>query len=271
MNLSLFESLQRLRLDNPFSRLDEPVLILAFLFCVVGFIFNVLGDKQDPLRAFVRLAVASVFIASKPLWTAWVRDGLYFLPYSILDYHASLIGVFRNIATTVNAALDQKALDFTILEAFGSVMMDFTVALFMRTIAGVGSLVAVPLLFVQVGVEGFLATLLPVAIAALTVPAIRNQAQGFIAFWVSVLIWPLFFAVVTVIAGSVFTVSNHLNTSWTETLVTGGIVSNLIAPFAAGAILIGGVLATPPLTYSICAHGGAALTGPSPSLITFLR
>jgi len=268
---TLLESLQRLQAGNPFSVLEEPFLYIAFFLCVAGFIFNVLAEKEDPLRAFVRAAMASTFIAALPLWTAWVRDGLYFFPNSLLDYQTSLAGIYRQITDAVNTALSQQTFEFSLFDALGSVLMDFVVALLMRTVAALGSMVAVPLLFVQIGVEKFLVTAMPMAIAALTVPALRNQAQGFIAFWVSILMWPLFFAVVTVIAGFVFTVSNHLGTTWFEANLTGGIFANFVAPFSAGAILIGGILSTPALAYSLCTHGGAALTGPSPSLITFLR
>ncbi len=271
MNRSLLESLQRLQVGNPFAALEEPMLLIAFFLCVTGFIFNVLAERDDPLRAFVRAAVASVFIAALPLWATWVRDGIYFLPYTLLEYHTSLTHVFRNITNALNGALDHQAFEFSLFDALGNVLMDFVVALLMRLIAGVGSLIAIPLMFVQIGVEKFLTVTLPVAIAAMTVPTLRNQAQGYMAFWLSVLLWPLFFAVVTVIAGFVFTVSNQLGTTWVETTLTGGIFANFVAPFSAGAILIGGILSAPPLAYSLCAHGGAALTGPSPSLITFLR
>ena len=271
MNSSLIESLQKLQIGNPFSALEEPFLLLAFFLCVCGFIFNVLAEKQDPLRAFVRTGVASVFIAAIPLWGGWVRDGAYYLPYSVLDFNTSLSGVYGKITTSVNTALSHPTFDFSLFDAIGSAILDMAVAMMMRLVATLGSFVAIPLLFVQIGTDKFLLTTMPLAIAAMTVPTLRSQAQGYIAFWVSVLLWPLFFAVVTVIAGLVFSVSNSLGMSWIETNATGGIVANFIAPFAAGAILIGGILSTPPLAYSLCTHGGAALTGPSPSLITFLR
>lgn len=271
MNKSLLESLQNLQLANPFSALELPFMLIAFCLCVVGFIFNVLHARDDPLRAFTRVGIASIFIAAMPLWTGLVRDAVYFLPYSLLDYHTSLMAIFKSITNAVNSAARHDALDFSIFDALGSVLMDFVVTLLMRMVAGIGSILAIPLLFVQIGVEKFLVVAMPVAIAMLTVPALRNQAQGFIAFWFSVLLWPLFFAVVTVVASLVFSVSNHLGTTWAETNITGGIFANFLAPFCAGAILIGGVLATPPLAFSLATHGGAALTGPSPSLITFLR
>jgi hypothetical protein len=271
VNTSLLESLQRLQVGNPFAVLEEPFLLIAFFLGVLGFMFNVLAEKDDPLRAFVRVAVAALFIAAIPLWTGWVREGIYFLPYTLLEYHTSLAGIYRNITNAVNTALNHQAFEFSLFDALGSVLMDFVVVVMMRLIAGLGSMVAIPLLFVQIGVEKFLVATLPMAIAALTIPTLRNQAQGYIAFWVSVLLWPFFFAVVTIIAGFVFTVSDNLGRTWLETTVTGGIFANFAAPFSAGAILIGGVLSTPPLAYSLCAHGGAALTGPSPSLITFLR
>lgn len=271
MNKSLLESLQNLQVANPFGALEFPFMLIAFFLGVVGFIFNVLHDREDPLRAFMRVAVASIFIAAMPLWCGWVRDTAYFLPHSLIDYHTSLTGIYTQITNAVNLALRHEAFDFSLFDALGNVVMDLIVAGLMRLIAGLGSIVAIPLLFVQIGVEKFLSIAMPVALAALTVPALRNQAQGFIAFWVSVLLWPLLFAVVTLIASLVFSVSNHLGTTWAETTLTGGIFANFIAPFCAGAILIGGILATPPLAYSLATHGGAALTGPSPSLITFLR
>lgn len=271
MNKSLLEALQRLNTGNPFQVLEAPLLLLAFLLCVLGVMFTLVVTKEDPLRAFARCTFASVFIAATPLWTGLVRDGLYFLPYSLLDYHTSLAGTFGRIMQAVNTALKHPAFDFSLWDALGSVLMDVVVAMLMRIVATLGSMLAIPLLFVQIGVEKFLVTTMPVAIAAMTVPTLRHQAQGFVAFWVSVLLWPLFFAVATVIAGLTFTVSNQLGQTWAELGAGGGIFSTFVAPFTAGAILIGGVLGTPPLAYSLCAHGGAALTGPSPALITFLR
>lgn len=271
MNKSLLEALERLRIDNPFAVLEEPMLMVGFVLCVVGLIFTILVEKDDPLKAFARCMVATAFIAALPLWSSLVRDGLYFLPHRLLDYHTGLSGIFKKITTAVNTAVNQPAFDFSIFDALGSVLMDVVVALLMRAVATLGSMVAVPMLFVQIGAEKLVITTMPVAIAAMTVPAIRNAGQGYLAFWVSLLLWPFFFAVVTVIAGQVFTVSNNLGQLWSESTSAGGVFSNFIAPFTAGAILLGGILSTPPLAYSLCAHGGAALSGPSPSLLTFLR
>jgi len=269
VNKQLIEALQNLRLANPFAPLETPFLMLAFLFAVIGYAMTVIGEKQDHLRPVVRTTVACIFIAAVPLWTGLVRDGVYYLPYSLLDYHTGLEAVYQNITNAVNSAIDSKALDFSLFDALGSVIMDFIVVVLMRTIATIGSLIAIPLLFVQIGADQFCVTIMPLAIAGLTVPAIRNQCQGFIAFWVSVLLWPLFFAVVTIIASTVFSVSNNLTAHWLETLTGGGFIGNFIAPFAAGLILLGGIISTPPLAYSLCAHGGAALSGPSvTSLIT---
>ena len=264
MNNSLIEALQRLQVGNPFAVLEEPVMMLAFFLCVLGFMFNVLVEKEDRMRALGRCAVASVFIAALPFWSSLVRDGLYFLPYGLLDFHTSLTSTCRHITRAFVTALKNPAYDFSLFDALSNVLMDVAVAILMRIVATMGSLVAIPLLFLQVGVEKFLITTMPVAVAALTIPALRSQAQGYLAFWVSILLWPLFFAVVTVIAGLVFTVSNNLGELWADLGTgVGGIISVFIAPFAAGAILFGGIIATPPLAYSLATHGGAALSGPS--------
>lgn len=271
MNKSLLEALEKLRTENPFGVLETPFLLLAFSLCVAGLIGGVLAEHEAPLKPFARCMLAVAAIAALPAWSGLIRGAAYFLPYQVLDYHTGLTGIYQRIAGAVNTAVSQPAFDFSLFDALGAVMMDFIAALLMRLIASLGSVVAVPLLFVQVGAEQLVITAMPAALAALTVPALRNAAQGFLAFWVSLLLWPLFFAAVTVIAGQVFTVSNQLGQLWADGGGSGGILTNFIAPFAAGAILLGGILSTPPLAYSLCAHGGAALSGPSPSLLTFLR
>ncbi len=237
-------------------------MMIAFMLAIVGYVMTVLGEKQDHFKPLMRVCVASIFIAAIPLWTGLMRDACYYLPYALLDYHTGLSDIFHRITAAVNTAVNQPGLDFSVWNAVGSVLMDLVVVGLMRLIATIGSVIAIPLLFVQVGVERFCMVAMPVAVAGLTIPAIRNQCQGFIAFWISVLLWPLFFAIVTVIAGFVFTVSNGLSVSWVDSLAGAGFIGNFLAPFASGLILLGGIIGTPPLAYSLCAHGGAALSGP---------
>ncbi len=263
MNQELLETLQNLQVGNPFSPLELPFMMIAFFMAIVGYIMTVLSAKQDYLKPLLRVCVASIFIAAIPLWTGLMRDVCYYLPYSLLDYHTGLSDIYKRITVAANAAVDQKGLDFSIFDAIGSVLIDLVLVAVMRTIASLGSFIAIPVLFVQVGVERFCLVAMPVAVAGLTIPAIRNQCQGFIAFWVSVLLWPLFFSIVTVIAGFVFSIASGLQISWAESLSGIGFVGSFLASFTSGMILLGGITATPPLAYSICAHGGAALSAPN--------
>jgi hypothetical protein len=260
MNKSLIESLAKLQLANPFAPLTEPLMMLAFALCVLGYILTVLSKTDDNLRAFGRMAVATIFIASIPLWSGIVRSALYYLPEHLLDYHTGMVTVFDQLTGSTNRAVDRVP-DYSILDLSSQSLIDTMTVLAMRLLCTIGSFIAAPLLIIQIFLDQVLIVLMPIAISAATIPPLRNQAQGFMAFWISTLLWPLGFAIVTVMAGSVFTLTDRLGNAWVDSAGSNAAITNFFAPAACALILIFGILSVPPLAYSLCTHGGASMLG----------
>jgi hypothetical protein len=171
-----------------------------------------------------------------------------------------MVTVFDQLTGATNQAVDRVP-DFALWDLSSQALIDTLTAMGMRLICTIGSYIALPLLIVQILLEQVLLVLMPIASAGATVPALRNQAHGFMAFWVSTLLWPLGFAIVTTMAGSVFTLTDRLGNAWVDSAGSNSLLTNFFAPFACAFILIFGVLSVPPLAYSICTHGGAAMLG----------
>jgi hypothetical protein len=166
------------------------------------------------------------------------------LPDSEITFSKKIKGLFRYVGAMFEAAGDK----------YSGLAVGFS-GHAITLIAWIGAILQVPAYILQYCLRHLFETTIPIGIALLTVPALRQIGTTYIGMCISVLLWPLGFLVVNQIAD----VSIDLCMS---TVPAGGLASYLylVMPLIPASILITGTFMVPSFCYSLCTQGGSSAT-----------
>lgn len=259
---------------SAFDSLQSYVYGIAFLLTLIGYYAQVWRHRSEPpktLEALGTIALTVLFAASITFWRPYLVNLLYYPAEQLGRANA----VFRlNLAINnfyhgMNALTADPAPDpagtGTIPQAFhfmwnlGGITRAALLALsiegFVFIFTLLGAFIALPFYFLQQVLVVALFTFMPVAICALTVPALRDRAVAYMSMTASVLAWPLGFSIVAAATNVVFDVPFNPGSD------VAGTVAQMLGPIfrelVAAIIMVIGTVLVPPTMFFIALYGGA--------------
>jgi hypothetical protein len=242
-------------LPNPFSIIDDEVLAVSFVLMVSGLIMGIWDKRNeisDALAVIVKAGILAGCIAASPWLFSLATDLMYWPAVKLIHANGGVNSAGDNLRAASAAAMAATPLSFSLLHLSTTAIFVVIFTGLCNILAAIGSVILIPLYFLQHGLVHVSQTLLPIGIASLCVPTLREKGMSFILSSLSLLAWPLGFAIVNTIAGS----AAH------EILVFGpfreyGAIGALLGPLVIGLILILGYVNVPLICYFLFTSGSA--------------
>lgn len=260
--------------SSAFDSLQTYVYGVAFLLTLIGYYAQVWRHRSEPqksLEALGLIALTVLFAASISFWRPYVVNLFYFpaeqlaransvfrLNLAINNfYHGMKDLVADPAAGAAGGGTVEKVVHF--LWNFGEItkaaLLALVIQCFVYVLTLLGAFIALPFYFFQQVLVVALFTFMPVAICALTVPALRDRAVAYMGMTASVLAWPLGFSIVAAATNVVFDVPFNPGDS-----VAGGVAQMLepiLRELVAAIIMVIGTVLVPPTMFFIALYGGA--------------
>ena len=260
--------------SSAFDSLQTYVYGIAFLMTLIGYYAQVWRHRSEPhksLEALGLIALTVLFAASISFWRPYVVNLFYFpaeqlaransvfrLNLAINNfYHGMKDLVADPTAGAAGGGTVDKVVHF--LWNFGEItkaaLLALVIQCFVYVLTLLGAFIALPFYFFQQVLVVALFTFMPVAICALTVPALRDRAVAYMGMTASVLAWPLGFSIVAAATNVVFDVPFNPGDS------AAGNVAQMLEPIlrelVAAIIMVIGTVLVPPTMFFIALYGGA--------------
>lgn len=246
---------------NPLEPLAAEFQIIAYTICFIGFALHIWQHKDSPapeLATFLRLSIIVALIAFLGPITDLLTDIFYYFPEKLIRDGHGINTAGDRIRSLYFALWDEQAKEEPSFMNFLTFSLaSFSQAVFsllFGAISIIGSLILLPIYFLQrfATLLGFAG--MPIAFALFSIPAMKDKAANYVLSVLSVLSWPFFLSVVNIAAGAMLDIAlaNPMPTAWK--IFGGG-----IAPALAALILIGGSMAVPLFSYFLFTTGGGYL------------
>lgn len=247
-------------LPNPLAPIETEFQILAFTICVAGFIAHIWANKDNPspeLATFLRLSIVVAVIAFLGPLQKIVTDVFYYFPEKLIrDGHGINTAGDRiraQMAEIYALEADDPSFMSLFKISFASLVSNFLATLF-SSIAFLGSVVLIPIYFIQhfavlLGFGG-----MPIAVSLFALPAMKDKAANYVLSVLSVLSWPFFLVILNIAAGYMLDMadSDNMPAAW-------GFFGAALVPALAALVLIAGSMAVPLFAYFLFTTGGGYL------------
>jgi hypothetical protein len=260
--------------ERSFDDLRLEIYTIAFLIFLTGYFARIWSKRKDPAAHLETIGVVAMLILISVMMNPLIRP----LATTLMYYPAEKLEA-SNTMFQMNEALNyfqksinppEAAAQQTFFEKLGSFVWNFAemtknglisavlwiLYLFLMTVA---SLLALPFYFLQRTLIIALFAFSPIAVACLSVPALRDKGAGYLSMTFSVLAWPLGFALVAAMSNVCLAAFPQIGSSAGVT-TAGAAVGSVIAPVVGllvGSItMIVGVVLVPPTALYIFLYGG---------------
>ena len=211
-------------------------------------------DLNHLLRPLMTNAIICAFLATLPFWFNMVRDSFWAIAVQIQqDFTGSVDGT----GTKLMQALQPPDGQINWLDVSGSVWRAVQYAL-AWIIVWIGSIIQVPMMFVQYIMECLCYLFLPIAISLFAFDGTKGLAIRYVQQTLAVLAWPIGFAVVDMVGdallNSVASAVSAVGAVAVGAATEFGPASFIIAGFVAVWLLLGS-LATPIVMQALFCSG----------------
>ena len=261
-------------LTSAFSSLSTYVYGVAFLVTLIGYYAQVWRNRREPahtLEALGLIALCVMFAASVSFWRPYVVN-LFYYPArqlaqanSVFQLNLAINNFFQGLANlakdpanggTGGPGTVQQWAHFlwNLGQVTRAALLGLLIQMLVDVLAIIGGIIALPFYFFQRVLVEALFTFMPVAICALSVPALRDRATAYLGMTASVLAWPLGFAIVAAAANTVFQVP--FSSGGTVAGTVGAILEPLLRELVAAVIMIFGSILVPPTMFFLALYGG---------------
>lgn len=262
-------------LTSAFGSLSTYVYGVAFLVTLIGYYAQVWRHRREPthsIEALVVIALCVMFASSVSFWRPYVVNLFYYPAQQLaqansvfqlnlavnnfLQGMANLVKDPANGGSTGPSTVQQVAhlvWNFSLLTR--AALLGLVVQLLVYVLTTIGAFIALPFYFFQRVLVEALFTFMPIAICALSVPALRDRAAAYLSMTASVLAWPLGFSIVAAAANTVFQVPFDGNGSAVAATVV-SVLEPVLRELVAAIIMIFGSLLVPPTMFFIALYGG---------------
>jgi hypothetical protein len=261
-------------LTSAFGSLSTYVYGVAFLLTLIGYHAQVWRHRREPahsLEALALIALCVMFAASVSFWRPFVVN-IFYYPAQQLAQASSVFQLnqainnflqgMANLATDPAnggsggpGTLQQLAhYLWNLGQVTKAALLGLMIQVLVDLLTVVGGFIALPFYFFQRVLVEALFTFMPIAICALSVPALKDRAGAYMGMTASVLAWPLGFAIVAAAANTVFQVP------FSPSGIVSGPIETALEPvlreLVASIIMIFGSILVPPTMFFLTLHGG---------------
>lgn len=261
-------------LTTAFGSLSTYVYGVAFLVTLIGYYAQVWRHRREPthaIEAIMLIGLCVLFAASVSFWRPLVVNLFYFPAQqlaqasSVFQLNQALNGFFQGMANLAKDPANggssgpstlQQAMHFlwNLGQITRAALLGLVVQMLVDVLTIIGGLIVLPFYFLQrVLVETFF-TFMPIAICALSVPALRDRAMAYLAMTASVLAWPLGFAIVAAATNTVFQVP--FSAGGTAAGTVGVVLEPILRMLVAAIVMIFGTFLVPPTMFFLATSGG---------------
>lgn len=262
-------------LSSAFGALSTYVYGVAFLVTLIGYYAQVWRHRREPshaIEALVTIALCVMFAASISFWRPYVVNVFYYPAQQLaqansvfqlnqavnnfLQGMASLVKDPANGGTSGPSTIQQVAhLVWNFASITRAALLGLVIQAFVYVLSTLGAFIALPFYFFQRVLVEALFTFMPIAICALSVPALRDRASAYLSMTASVLAWPLGFSIVAAAANTVFQVPFDGGSTVAVSTVA-SVLEPLLKELVAAIIMIFGSLLVPPTMFFMALYGG---------------
>lgn len=262
-------------LSSAFGALSTYVYGVAFLVTLIGYYAQVWRHRREPshaIEALVTIALCVMFAASISFWRPYVVNVFYYPAQQLaqansvfqlnqavnnfLQGMASLVKDPANGGTSGPSTVQQVAhLVWNFASITRAALLGLVIQAFVYVLSTLGAFIALPFYFFQRVLVEALFTFMPIAICALSVPALRDRASAYLSMTASVLAWPLGFSIVAAAANTVFQVPFDGGSTVAVSTVA-SVLEPLLKELVAAIIMIFGSLLVPPTMFFMALYGG---------------
>lgn len=262
-------------LSSAFGSLSEYVYGVAFLVTLIGYYAQVWRHRREPthaIEAVFTIALCVMFAASISFWRPYVVNLFYYPAQqlaqanSVFQLNLAVNNFLQGMANLVREPANGGAngpgpvqqvahLVWNLGAVTRAALLGLVIQVFVYVLTTIGAFIALPFYFFQRVLVEALFTFMPIAICALSVPALRDRATAYLSMTASVLAWPLGFSIVAAAANTVFQVPFDGGNSGVASPVA-AVLEPLIRELVAAIIVIFGSLMVPPTMFFLTLYGG---------------
>ena len=261
-------------LTSAFSSLVTYVYGVAFLVTLIGYYAQVWKHRREPTRTLEALgliALCVMFASSVAFWRPYVVNLFYYPAQqlsqasSVFQLNLAINNFFQGMANLAKDPANggsagpgtvQQWAHFlwNLGQVTRAALLGLMIQMLVDVLTIIGGLIALPFYFFQRVLVEALFTFMPIAICALSVPALRDRATAYMSMTASVLAWPLGFAIVAAAANTAFQVP--FSSGGTGAGMVGAVLEPVLRELVAAIIMIFGSILVPPTMFFLALYGG---------------
>ena len=258
-------------LTSAFGSLQTYVYGVAFIVTLIGYYAQVWRHRREPayaLEAIVLIGLCVVFSASISFWRPYVVNLFYYpaqqlaqasstfqLNQAINNFLQGMTNLVKDAATSGSSGtgtvqeIAHLAWNFSAITR--AALLGLVIQAFVYVLAIIGAFIALPFYFFQRVLVEALFTFMPIAICALSVPALKDRATSYLSMTASVVAWPLGFSIVAAAANTVFQVPFDSAAGAAGSTGAPMLLGPVLQELVAAIIMLFGTLLVPPTMFSV--------------------
>jgi len=261
-------------LASAFGSLSTYVYGVAFLITLIGYYAQVWKHRREPahtLEALGLIALCVMFAASISFWRPYVVNLFYYPAQqlaqanSVFQLNQAINNFFQGMANLAKDPANGGAGGpgtiaqlahylWNLGQVTRAALLGLVVQMLVDVLTVIGVFIALPFYFFQRVLVEALFTFMPIAICALSVPALKDRASAYLGMTASILAWPLGFAIVAAAANTVFQVP--FNPGSTIAGSVEAVLEPVLRELVASIIMIFGSIMVPPTMFFLALYGG---------------
>jgi hypothetical protein len=257
-----------------FESLRLEIYTIAFLLFLTGYFSRIWSKRKDPSAHLETIGAVAMLILISVMMNPIIRP----LATTIFYYPAEKLES-SNTMFQMNEALNyfqksinppEQAESQSFFQKLGNFVWNFAemtkngiisavVWLLYLILMAIASIVALPFYFLQRTLSIALFAFSPIAVACLSVPALRDKGAGYLSMMFSVLSWPLGFAIVAGMANvclAAFPTIGNVPMTTSPAGAVGSVLAPIVGLLVGAIIMIIGVVLVPPTALYIFLYGG---------------